>query len=177
MARFTADAGFGGTIQVGILTAAMNVLSFIGGLLFVKIFKLCGRFLPFVSLLLIVLGFFMMSISQNFTMVLLAVSALGIGLGLMFPFFFATMSIIAPKKTVDTSMSLISCAMYLGIYLSSLFLEWIELLTNAVDRTTFSVTGLLFVAIAIVVLLLTITSKRYKHWYAVSFQMESPEDN
>lgn len=120
-------------LQVGDATTSALVLSFftvggmIAGVIFGKLFKITGRFVIAVGLLLMAAGYAMLLFIPNVVMITIGAAVVGIGFSSLMPAVMMILGMMCPPESVALSTSILLAIMNLFAFLST---YWIQLIAN-----------------------------------------------
>jgi len=115
---------------IGLLRAVQNVTAFITGLALSIIVKKVGKYTKYFTAGMLTLGFLSLSFTGYIVMVILGLIALGIGLGILVPIMNAQISLHVDKEQMTSAMSIMSAMLYLGQFLSPIFIDGIQSLLH-----------------------------------------------
>lgn len=103
---------------ISIIMAGMDLVAFFGGLLFVSVKKLCGRYTKYAAPAMFTIGYLLLAFSNGWAGVLIGSSFVGFANGCGVPCIISSASKAAGRGAVTSVMPLISAALYLGQFLN-----------------------------------------------------------
>lgn len=109
------------------IMAGADLIAFFGGLLFVALKKICGRFARFLAPLLFLAGYLLLLAGGWFS-VLAGSACIGFANGVGVPFIIFEASVRAGKAAATTVMPLISAALYLAQFLCPILMSIVRML-------------------------------------------------
>lgn len=133
----TAATGLIPQKYIAMIMAMMDLLAFFGGLTFVFIKKCCCNRTKFVSPLLFLSGYLLLSFNGGWFTILSGSVLIGFANGAGIPYLISEASLKAGKSAVTTVMPLISAALYLAQFLSPVFLSIASLLVGDISHLSY----------------------------------------
>ena len=109
------------------IMAGADLIAFFGGLLFVALKKICGRFARFLAPLLFLAGYLLL-LAGGWLGVLAGSACIGFANGVGVPFIIFEASVRAGKAAATTVMPLISAALYLAQFLCPILMSIVRML-------------------------------------------------
>ena len=109
------------------IMAGADLIAFFGGLLFVALKKICGRFARFLAPLLFLAGYLLL-LAGGWFGVLAGSACIGFANGVGVPFIIFEASVRAGKAAATTVMPLISAALYLAQFLCPILMSIVRML-------------------------------------------------
>lgn len=109
------------------IMAGADLIAFFGGLLFVALKKICGRFARFLAPLLFLAGYLLL-LAGGWFGVLAGSACIGFANGVGVPFIIFEASVRASKAAATTVMPLISAALYLAQFLCPILMSIVRML-------------------------------------------------
>ena len=109
------------------IMAGADLIAFFGGLLFVALKKICGRFARFLAPLLFLAGYLLL-LARGWFGVLAGSACIGFANGIGVPFIIFEASVRAGKAAATTVMPLISAALYLAQFLCPILMSIVRML-------------------------------------------------
>ena len=109
------------------IMAGADLIAFFGGLLFVALKKICGRFARFLAPLLFLAGYLLL-LAGGWFGVLTGSACIGFANGVGVPFIIFEASVRAGKAAATTVMPLISAALYLAQFLCPILMSIVRML-------------------------------------------------
>ena len=109
------------------IMAGADLIAFFGGLLFVALKKICGRFARFLAPLLFLEGYLLL-LAGGWFGVLAGSACIGFATGVGVPFIIFEASVRAGKAAATTVMPLISAALYLAQFLCPILMSIVRML-------------------------------------------------
>lgn len=109
------------------IMAGADLIAFFGGLLFVALKKICGRFARFLASLLFLAGYLLL-LAGGWFGVLAGSACIGFANGVGVPFIIFEASVRAGKAAATTVMPLISAALYLAQFLCPILMSIVRML-------------------------------------------------
>lgn len=103
---------------ISIIMAGMDLIAFFGGLLFVSVKKLCGRYTKYAAPALFTVGYLLLAFVDGWAGVLIGSACVGFANGCGVPCIISSASKAAGRGAVTMVMPLISAALYLGQFLN-----------------------------------------------------------
>lgn len=113
---------------IAAIMAGADLIAFFGGLLFVVLKKLCGRFAKFLAPLLFLAGYLLLTFVGGWFGVLAGSACIGFANGVGIPFIIFEASVRAGKAAATTVMPLISAALYLAQFLCPILMSIVRML-------------------------------------------------
>lgn len=113
---------------IAAIMAGADLVAFFGGLLFVALKKLCGRFAKFLAPLLFLAGYLLLTFVGGWFGVLTGSACIGFANGVGIPFIIFEASVRAGKAAATTVMPLISAALYLAQFLCPILMSIVRML-------------------------------------------------
>lgn len=113
---------------IAAIMAGADLIAFFGGLLFVVLKKLCGRFAKFLAPLLFLAGYLLLLFVGGWFGVLAGSACIGFANGVGIPFIIFEASVRAGKAAATTVMPLISAALYLAQFLCPILMSIVRML-------------------------------------------------
>ena len=109
------------------IMAGADLIAFFGGLLFVALKKICGRFARFLAPILFLAGYLLL-LAGGWFGVLAGSACIGFANGVGVPFIIFEASVRAGKAAATTVMPLISAALYLAQFLCPILMSIVRML-------------------------------------------------
>lgn len=109
------------------IMAGADLIAFFGGLLFVALKKICGRFARFLAPILFLAGYLLL-LAGGWFGVLAGSACIGFANGVGVPFIIFEASVRAGKAAATTVMPLISAALYLAQFLCPILISIVRML-------------------------------------------------
>ena len=113
---------------IAAIMAGADLVAFFGGLLFVVLKKLCGRFAKFLAPILFLAGYLLLTFVVGWFGVLAGSACIGFANGVGIPFIIFEASVRAGKAAATTVMPLISAALYLAQFLCPILMSIVRML-------------------------------------------------
>ncbi len=113
---------------IAVIMAGMDFIAFFGGLLFVYLKKLCGRYARFTAPLLFLAGYLLLAFGGGWFGALAGSACIGFANGAGIPFIIFEASVRAGKAAATTVMPLISAALYLAQFLCPILMSGVRML-------------------------------------------------
>ncbi len=156
LAIFMQNQGVGNAAKAGIALAVVNVFGFIAGLIFSRILELIGKNTVIWAMASMTAGLWLLGLAQHLAFILLAVSILGLGFGILQPLIYLETTRLVPKQSTPMAMSIISSALFLGQFMSPILLGFIgKLVGDTSSRFSFNLLGLvMFIGMCIAIMTL-----------------------
>lgn len=117
LSLFVAGEKLGSTGAVGAILAVFSLFGMLEGVFLTQLMRLLKKALIPLALLLMTVGFALLSISRDMAMILVSVILFGAGSGSMIPYLFLMAARKAPRQSSTLAMSIISSCVYLGQFL------------------------------------------------------------
>ncbi len=131
ISMFVSNAGLGGSVESGLVSALKNLSGFLTGLIFGMVFKRIRYFTLPLAPLWAAIGFFMLSKSETMTMVCISSFILGAGDSLYQPTRSMVVSNIVPKNLVTNAVSISTAVSNLGTFFSPIVVNSISGIAGA----------------------------------------------
>ncbi|WFD09546.1 MFS transporter [Tepidibacter hydrothermalis] len=109
----------------GLVIASLNLTSFISGLFLTKFTNIFKKNATLYSLLMMLIGYIILSISNSLIQIELALILIGLGLGIVLTLIFIETSKSVSAKDSTFALALVNSCMYLGQFLSPLLINFI----------------------------------------------------
>ncbi|MGI6722687.1 MAG: MFS transporter [Anaerovoracaceae bacterium] len=116
------------------IMASMDLVAFFGGLAFVHVKHLTGRWMRFVAPLMFLAGYLLLRFLGGWAGTLLGSWMIGFANGLGIPFIIAAATKKAGRAAAATVMPLISAALYLGQFLTPMILSCVRAAASGVSH-------------------------------------------
>lgn len=110
------------------IMAGADLIAFFGGLLFVVLKKICGKFARFLAPLLFLAGYLLLILAGGWFGVLAGSACIGFANGVGVPFIIFEASVRAGKAAATTVTPLISAALYLAQFLCPILMSIVRML-------------------------------------------------
>jgi len=111
--------------MAGYILSLLSLAAMFAGLLLVKVMKLLGKFsMPF-AILLMGIGYYLMSGASALWIIFIAVTVLGFGFGTVQPNIFLVVQKIAPPNARAFSMAVVGSSIFLGQFISPIVMKGI----------------------------------------------------
>lgn len=172
LSLFLAEFQLGQSGASGILISLLTFSSFIAGLLFFNVSKLLKDMKVVLSLLIMFIGFAILSYTLNIILIGVAIVCVGLGLGLLLPTFMLATTKAVSKNETSYALGIVSSSMFLGQFISPVLTAFLQnLLNSASTRIAFYNSSLLTLILIVVVILSR--SKRFNKLLSI---IESSHD-
>ena len=125
LSLFVAGERLGSTGVVGAILAVFSLFGMIEGAFLTQLMRLLKKALVPLALVLMSMGFALLSISRGMGMIIVAVILFGAGSGSMIPCLFLMAAQKAPRQSSTLAMSIISSGVYLGQFLMPLVFDMV----------------------------------------------------
>jgi len=112
------DAGI-----TGLVISTLNLTAFIIGMFFHRISNALKKYTLTFSLIVMLIGFLLLTISNTILQIILALFFIGIGLGIILPLIFTSTGKCVSRKDSTFAMALVSSSMYFGQFLSPILIS------------------------------------------------------
>ena len=156
---FIEGNGIGTSANSGLCTSIMTGCSFAISLFFASFLKLFKKYSCVVSLAFMTLSFATLCFADNFSMCMIGMGLLGLAMGTMNPFFFSTMSHVAPTTRSTFCMSMMCIFQLAGQIFTPYYMAGVAALGFASERQLFGFTACLVGIITVFILVLVMKSK------------------
>ncbi|MCY6484622.1 MFS transporter [Clostridium aestuarii] len=113
----------GSTSISGFVIATLNLTSFIAGMFFNKISAFFKKYTSIFALLMMFVGYAILSLSKSLIQMEIALFFIGLGLGIILPLIFIATGKSVPLKDSTFAMALVNSSMYLGQFLSPILVS------------------------------------------------------
>ena len=110
------------------IMAGADLVAFFGGLLFVVLKKICGRFAKFLAPMLFLAGYLLLNLAGGWFGVLAGSALIGFANGVGIPFIIFEASVRAGRAAATTVMPLISASLYLAQFMCPILMSVIQAL-------------------------------------------------
>ncbi len=154
MSVFYLKNAIGSPALLGLTMALLTGLGFLAGFVLTGTTKLLKSWTVTVSCLMIGAGFFCLAKSTNVGMVMIAQILIGFGQGTLTPMCFIKNTQLVPPSQRQTSLAILSSAIYLGCFGTSYVQKWIGQIFGNMDQRfmfmAFAVGGFIATAIALI---------------------------
>ena len=127
LSLFLSNNGIGSVTSVGYLTAFALIGVFIGGLTVTRLSSVFKKLLVPLDLVLMAVGFLLISTAHSEWFVALSVFMIGLSEGMLFPLSFIKTAEVVPKLGLTTGISLLLACVYTFQFLCPLFLSLIHI--------------------------------------------------
>jgi len=141
----------------GIAISSLTFAGFLSGILLQKICSIFKNFKVSVTIFIMGLGFFFLSIANNISLVLIGTFFIGFGMGFIKPLLFLKVIDVTPKFYNSFSLSIVSSSIYLGKFLSPLFFNLLTSIFNNYNyRFIYSVVYISLITSSIISLIINL---------------------
>ena len=131
ISMFISNAGLGGSVESGTVSALKNLAGFLTGLVFGWFSKRIRYYTMSLAPLWAAVGFFLLSRSESFGMVCVSSFILGAGVSLFQPTVSLVVSNIAPRDLVTNAVSISTAVSNLGTFRSPIIVNAISSMAGA----------------------------------------------
>lgn len=153
LSLFLVEFQLGQSGASGILIALLTFSSFMAGLLFFKISKLLKTLKIVIPLLIMFIGFLILSYTLNIILIGVAIICIGIGLGLLLPTFMLATTKAVSKDQTSYALAIVSSSMFFGQFISPIFTAFLQNIMNSTSTRiafyTSSILALISILIAV----------------------------
>lgn len=153
LSLFLVEFQLGQSGTSGILIALLTFSSFMAGLLFFKISKLLKTLKIVIPLLIMFIGFVILSYTLNIMFIGVAIICIGIGLGLLLPTFMLATTKAVSKDQTSYALAIVSSSMFFGQFISPIFTAFLQNIMNSTSTRiafyTSSILALISILIAV----------------------------
>ena len=151
IALFIQNTGIGDAGQSGLSIATMNLAAFIVGLIFGRLRKWMKSLTTFFGLICLGGGLFVLNFVQSIPVLLIALFAAGMGIGVLMPTIFLKTANLVPDELNGPALSITNSCLYLGQFLSPLFFSLMGSIFGFQDiKTSFFLGGILTLIAALI---------------------------
>jgi len=159
LSLFIEGEKLGTVATTGLAGGLLTLLSFIGSILFSKLFGFFKKYTVVVCIACLTISFFLLSFASSITIVFIALAFTGFGMGLVTPIMM-TKAMTSSPKNVSFAMSIVLVGILGGQFLSTFFIKLIGLVSgNTSMRFTFLVTGAVLVIATLVAVVTALRTK------------------
>jgi MFS family permease len=138
LSLFVTDNGIGSVSAVGYLSALSLIGVFVAGLVITLLTQVFGRMLVPFTLMVMAVGFLLISVAHSIWTAAIAVFLIGFAEGLLFPMTFNKTAEIVPKGSLTSAISVLLSCIYALQFISPLFMKGTQLLFHfSSSRETF----------------------------------------
>lgn len=158
ISMFVIGEKMGTSVQAGMATSVLTLTSFAVASFFGVWFKIFKRYLPTISLLALVVGYFVLSKAYSMPMIYFGAFFIGITSGTFGPFFMTRATMVVPKSKQTFAISIISTCMFLGLFATTYYGMALSSFLGSSFRSIFmgvSISALIFLIIVLVYIPLT----------------------
>jgi len=144
----------GDAASSGIAITLMTVGGLCLGVVFGRVHKLMGRFIPVLGIVLTGLGFLILTKAHSLHGVFLAALVIGAGFGIVLIYMTLRVTLVAPKPAVTISLAIMLSFVNIGAFISPpVFIGLGKAMHNPSERFTFLLTSLFLFGGSVIVLL------------------------
>ncbi|MDK2981268.1 MAG: hypothetical protein PWQ55_1615 [Chloroflexota bacterium] len=144
------EKSIGTASTAGLLVSISTLVSTVMGLVFAALYDRYGRQLFLIGMVFCALGFGMLVFPASLVALILSEILIGIGLGVIFPFFSLTVTQVTTGQQTTTALSLYSSSFSLGIFLSPVFYNLLGNITgNQAIQTEFIFAAVIFAVLSL----------------------------
>ncbi|WP_432666701.1 MFS transporter [Wukongibacter baidiensis] len=159
LSLFLAEFSLGQSGTSSIFISLLTFSSFIVGMLFFKITKLLKNLKVVISLIIMLIGFVILSFTVNIIFIGFAIVCVGIGSGLLLPTFMLQATMVVPKNEATFALAIVSSSMFLGQFSSPILSALVQNLLNSTSTRVAFYTSSLLSIISIVVMVIRNSKK------------------
>lgn len=161
LAHFITSEKIGSPIHVGITNSLVFLSGFFGGLMYGKIYSLINRFSAVVVCSFFCIGFLMMYSAHSLASVYIANILMGIGVGVVQPYFVARISDIVPKERATMAIAYLGVVYSTAYFLASYMVPFLEGITGSTTiRTAYLLWGIAWGICCLIALLTALFAKK-----------------
>jgi MFS family permease len=158
---FVQNEAIGTSATAGFLVSTSTLVSTLMGLIFATLYNRFRSQLFLYGMIFCALGFGMLIFPPSLIALILSEILLGVGLGVIFPFFSLTITQVTSGQQTTTALSMYSSSFSLGIFLSPVFFSLLGRITgNKAIQTEFIFAAMIFSVLCLVILFLPRKSAR-----------------
>ncbi|NEU30332.1 MFS transporter [bacterium LRH843] len=167
IALFMQQEGIGNSHHAGIVIAIGTAAGFVAGLILARLTRLLQSYYVMTQLVLMAVGFFVVSFSEHTVMLGLGVGLLGFGMGALMPTVFDQVTRHVPRSQTVQAMAVVTSMLFFGQFFSPIILDGIGVLFgNGTIRFTYQFLGCGMLLVAIGFFRAAIQQKRAKEQLA-----------
>lgn len=160
LAVFIMEENIGNSADAGLAFSLMTLGSMFVSLFFGGIYKACKKYTPALGLVLMGLCYLLLSGAHSVAVIVVGMCCFGFCMGLVLPYLFSTMAIVAPKAKATFAIALLGMAQQLGQFFTAFYIQLIEYFTKGAARATFAVAGTVLIICAILVMIFTLATRK-----------------
>jgi MFS family permease len=152
LSMFIKEEAIGTTSTAGFLVSISTLVSTLIGLVFARLYNRFSRQLLMIGMVFTAIGFSALAFPPSLTGLILSEILVGIGLGVLFPFFSLTITQFTSGQQTTTALSMYSSSFSLGIFMSPIFFNLFGNLTGRESiQTEFVFAAILFSFLCILI--------------------------
>lgn len=142
LSGFVIDTGIGTSAVAGTAGSVQTFVGFIVGLLFARIIRKLGKFVPAFSLAMLAICYFGLSQSTTPLMVYFSISFIGLCCGILYPYLNECVARATHASNVTLGMSYLSMGMLVGNFLCGFFTTYLISITDGSYTSMFTIVAL-----------------------------------
>lgn len=161
IALFMQQEGIGDSQQAGVVIAVGTATGFVAGLLLRRLNRFLQTYYVMTQLILMAVGFFVISLASQTLILGLGVGFMGFGFGALMPIIFDQVTRYVPRAQTVQAMAIVTSMLFFGQFFSPIILDGIGFLfSNDTIRFTYQFLGTCMALAAIVFLSMAARKKR-----------------
>ncbi|MBP1736358.1 MAG: Arabinose efflux permease [Oscillospiraceae bacterium] len=159
---FVIGENLGTSVQAGIASSILTLTSFAMASLFAFWFKIFKRYLPVVSALAMVVGYFVLSHAYSMSTIYIGAVIIGITSGSFGPYFMTRASIVVPKSKQTLAIAIISTCMFVGMFATTYYGMFLASIFGSSYRNIFFGVSISALILAIAILIYIPLTQRFE---------------
>ena len=141
LSGFVVDTGIGTTAVAGAAGSVQTLVGFVVGLLFARIIKRLGRFVPAFTLASLAICYFGLSQATTPLGVYASIAFIGLCCGILYPYLNESVARATNASQVTLGMSYVSMGMLVGNFLCGFFVTFLTQITGGSYESIFLIVG------------------------------------
>lgn len=139
LSGFVMESGIGTSAVAGTAGSVQTFVGFLVGVLFARIIRRLGRFVPAFALAMLALCYFGLSHATTPLMVYCSIAFIGLCCGILYPYFNECVARVTHASKVTLGMSYVSMGMLIGNFLCSFFVAFLSSVTDGSYTAMFGI--------------------------------------
>lgn len=141
LSSFVVETGIGTTAVAGTAGSVQTFVGFVVGLLFARIIKRLGRFVPAFALASLAVCYFGLSQATTPLAVYASIAFIGLCCGILYPYLNESVARVTSASQVTLGMSYVSMGMLIGNFLCGFFVTFLTQISGGSYEAIFLIVG------------------------------------
>jgi len=162
MSIYISEEGIGGSQITGLLIAFMNMIAFITGMFFGKIYKALGKWIPVLLMSSFAASFFLMASFPSIYITVISMIFAGIAMGVSMPYIMNGVTSLKNETNAAAGTAVVSSLLYAGQFASPILTDQLSLLTfgSGIKNIFLTLSVAIIVFMVITIFIKSIPAKR-----------------